>query len=232
MPHAALLLAAGKGSRLQESLPDKVLAPLAGLPVAAHSARAFLQSGLIETLCVVYRDDEQQPALAAAILAVDWPPERLLWVRGGEERQDSVLAALRALPATTDLVFIHDAARPMLDPEMVKHLAEAAREGGAACLAHRVSDTIKKASRGSVMEPLLTVDRTRLWAMETPQVFRHALILKAYEDVVSSGAHITDDTAALEPFRQPIALVENSRPNPKLTTPRDLAYLEFLLNRP
>jgi 2-C-methyl-D-erythritol 4-phosphate cytidylyltransferase len=229
MSHAALLLAAGSGNRLRDHLPDKMLAILAGRPVITHSAEVFRQCGFISRLAVTFRDEEQRGQLVQAIAAAGWPAADTTWIQGGTERQDSVLAGLRALPPSTELVFIHDGARPCLALDSLEKLRAAALAHEAACLAHRVADTIKDSDPNGPA-PLRSVDRSRLWAMETPQVFRLSLILEAYEKATTSGLRLTDDTGALEVDRHPIALVENPHPNPKLTTSRDLAYLEFLLS--
>jgi 2-C-methyl-D-erythritol 4-phosphate cytidylyltransferase len=94
-------------------------------------------------------------------------------------------------------------------------------------LAHRVTDTIKQHSGNGHLK---TIDREHLWSMETPQVFTRELITRAYARVVEKDLSITDDAAAVELLNHPVALLENASPNPKLTTPADLAYLEFLLN--
>jgi 2-C-methyl-D-erythritol 4-phosphate cytidylyltransferase len=202
------------------AVPDKVLAPLAGRPVFAHSAAAFAASGVADFYVVVYRDRSQMTALSA------FAPTPSLLVRGGRERQDSVSAALDALPGDIDHVFIHDCARPLIRPEHLVALHKIVRRRHAVALAHRVTDTIKeKRGRGR----LRTVDRSRLWAMETPQVFSKPLIERAYARVNSRGLRVTDDAAAVELLGHPVALVENAYPNPKLTAPQDLAYVEFLL---
>jgi 2-C-methyl-D-erythritol 4-phosphate cytidylyltransferase len=220
---AAILLAAGRGARMQDAVPDKVLALLAGKPVFAHSASAFYRSGVADFYVVTYRDQRQMLELSA------YAPTPAQFVAGGRERQDSVAAALASLPADVKYVFIHDCARPLIQPEQLVALHKIVRREKAVVLAHRVTDTIKE-HRGDGR--LRTLDRRHLWAMETPQVFDRALICRAYERVIRSGATITDDAAAVELLRHPIALLENDRPNPKLTTPADLPLLELLLARP
>jgi len=227
---AAILLAAGSGSRMQGSVTDKVLAPLAGRPVFAHSAAAFMQSAVADLYVVVYRDQRQMMELSA------YSPTPSVLVHGGRERQDSVMHALMALPADIEHVFIHDCARPLVRPEQLVALHKIVRREHAVVLAHRVTDTIKEhtvlgAPKGHSDSRLRTLDRARLWAMETPQVFSRELIVRAYSRVANRGLHITDDAQAVEQLGQPIALLENTHPNPKLTTPADLAYLEFLLTR-
>ncbi len=219
---AAILLAAGSGRRMAGAVADKVLAPLAGRPVFAHSAAAFITSGIADYYVVVYRDQRQMMALSA------YAPTPSVLVRGGRERQDSVIHALAALPGDIAHVFIHDCARPLIRPEQLVALHKIVRRERAVILAHRVTDTIKE-HRGEGR--LSTLDRSRLWAMETPQVFARDLIDRAYARVAAKKLRITDDAAAVELLGQPIALLENTQPNPKLTTPADLAYLEFLHSR-
>jgi 2-C-methyl-D-erythritol 4-phosphate cytidylyltransferase len=202
------------------AVPDKVLAPLAGRPVFAHSAAAFAASGVADLYVVVYRDRSQMTALSA------FAPTPSLLVKGGRERQDSVSAALEALPGDIGHVFIHDCARPLIRPEQLVALHKIVRREQAVVLAHRVTDTIKEKRGGG---RLRTIDRSRLWAMETPQVFSKALIERAYARVRSRKLRVTDDAAAVELLGYPVALLENIHPNPKLTAPQDLAYVEFLL---
>jgi 2-C-methyl-D-erythritol 4-phosphate cytidylyltransferase len=220
---AVILLAAGNGTRMAAAVADKVLAPLAGRPVFAHSAAAFMQSAIADLYVVVYRDQRQMTALAA------YAPTPSVLVRGGRERQDSVLNALAVLPDDIAHVFIHDCARPLVRPDQLVALHKIVRREGAVVLAHRVTDTIKE-HRGEGR--LRTVDRSRLWAMETPQVFSRGLIDRAYARIVARNLRITDDAQAVEQLGHEIALLENPYPNPKLTTPADLRYLEFLMSPP
>lgn len=217
---------------MQGAVADKVLQTLAGRPVFAHSAAAFMASAVADLYVVVYRDRPQMLALSASA------PTPSLLVRGGRERQDSVASALAALPDDIAYVFIHDCARPLIRPEQLVALHKIVRRENAVVLAHRVTDTIKECRRPRSLAPnlsaarLRTVDRTGLWAMETPQVFERGLITRAYARVQATGLRVTDDAAAVETLGYPVALLDNAHPNPKLTTPADLAYVEFLLSRP
>jgi 2-C-methyl-D-erythritol 4-phosphate cytidylyltransferase len=219
---AAILLAAGSGQRMRGAVPDKVLAPLAGRPVFAHSGAAFLSSGVADLFVVVYRDLRQMLALSA------YAPTPSMMVRGGRERQDSVMQALDALPGDIAYVFVHDCARPLVRPEQLVALHDIVRRKDAVVLAHRVTDTIKEET-GKSGNRLRTVDRSRLWAMETPQVFSRDLIVSAYRRVAGLGLRVTDDAAAVEQVGHPIAVLENPHPNTKLTTPADLDFVEFLM---
>jgi 2-C-methyl-D-erythritol 4-phosphate cytidylyltransferase len=208
---------------MQGAVEDKVLAPLAGRPVFAYSGASFLESGVADLYVVVYRDLRQMLALSAAA------PTPSMLIRGGRARQDSVMHALAALPGDIAYVFVHDCARPFVRPEQLVALHEAVRRKNAVVLAHRVTETIKE-STGKGSGRLRTLDRSRLWAMETPQVFARDLIVRAYARVAARGLHVTDDAAAVECLGHPIAIIENVHPNPKLTTPSDMAYMEFLMS--
>jgi 2-C-methyl-D-erythritol 4-phosphate cytidylyltransferase len=219
---AAILLAAGSSRRMDGSVTDKILAPLGDKPVFAHSAATFLRSGVVDTFIVTYRDQAQMVELSA------YAPTPTLFVPGGGERQDSVAAALAELPDDVGYVFIHDCARPLVRVEQLVALHKIVRRENAVVLAHRVTDTIKEHSGEG---RLRTLNRKHLWAMETPQVFSRKLICRAYARVAERKLTITDDAAAVELLKHPIALLENPHANPKLTTPADLPYLEFLLAR-
>jgi 2-C-methyl-D-erythritol 4-phosphate cytidylyltransferase len=219
---AAILLAAGSGSRMNGAVDDKVLAPLAGRPVISYSVAAFMQSAIADLYVVVYRDQRQMMELSA------YAPTPSVLVRGGRERQDSVMHGLAALPGNIMHVFIHDCARPLIQPEQLVALHKIVRREQAVVLAHPVTDTIKEHRDDA---RLRTLERSRLWAMETPQVFSRELIVRAYERAHARRVHLTDDAQAVELLGHPIALLANPHPNPKLTTPADLAYLEFLISR-
>lgn len=223
---AAILLAAGQSRRMQARVPDKILAPLAGRPVFAHSAAAFIASGVADFYVIVHRDARQSLALSC------FAPTPALFVPGGRERQDSVSNALAGLPDDVAYVFIHDCARPLIRPEQLVALLRAVKRDGAAVLAHRITDTIKQLptpARSIRRVRPRTLDRTRLWAMETPQVFDRDLILRAHAAVHRRGWRITDDIQAVERLGHRVTLLENAHPNPKLTTPADLGYAEYLL---
>ena len=219
---AAILLAAGSGRRMQGAVDDKILAPLAGRPVFAHSVAAFLESNVADYYVIVVRDQAQSIALSA------YAPTPAQFVIGGKERQDSVQNALAVLPADIAYVFIHDCARPLIRVEQLVGLHKIVRKEDAVVLAHRVTDTIKKHSDTGHLK---TLDRDRLWAMETPQVFARELIAEAYAKVAKKELRITDDASAVELLSHPVALLENARPNPKITIPSDRAYAKYLLGQ-
>ncbi|MET0263311.1 MAG: IspD/TarI family cytidylyltransferase [Rariglobus sp.] len=219
---AAILLAAGSGQRMNGAVEDKILSPLGGRPLFLHSATAFAESGVADFYVIVYRDQKQMLELSA------YAPTPALFVPGGAERQDSVAAALAALPPDIGKVFIHDCARPFVRVEQLIALHKIVLREDAVVLAHRVTDSIKEHRSDGHLKSL---NRDKLWAMETPQVFARDLIDAAYAKVAKKKLRITDDAAAVELLKHPVALLENSHPNPKLTTPADLPWFEYLLQQ-
>lgn len=229
--NVAILLAAGSGNRMQGSTTDKILHPLLNQPTFSYSLAAFAQSQVIDHLTVVYRDAPQKEQLAAALAKSSATHLPANWVAGGRERQDSVSNALHSLPENCKHVFIHDCARPCITSEAIQQLATALETNGSAVLAHPVVDTIKRIPdpKQTKPTPLEDLQRDRLWAMETPQAFDFKQILKAYQQAQQTGTQLTDDTAAAAAMGLKIALVANKTPNPKLTTPTDLLYIEAIL---
>jgi 2-C-methyl-D-erythritol 4-phosphate cytidylyltransferase len=127
----------------------------------------------------------------------------------------------------TAIVVIQDGARPCTPELLIAASIEAAREVGAAVAAQRVTDTIKESDGGTRV--IRTVDRSRLWSVQTPQTFQVEVIRRALEAVRGKGLVVTDDAAACELIGQPVRLVESPGPNPKVTLPGDLACIELLL---
>jgi len=218
---------------MQGTVTDKTLAPLNGLPVLCHSIRAFLASGCIDRFTIVYRDAAQKAELEDALRQIDLQGTLLDWALGGDERQDSVYNALRIQPEFCTHVFIHDSARPLVSTDSIQALHTAVLRDHAAVLAHPVTDTIKRIPTTDqlIQIPLEDLDRSRLWAMETPQAFALPDILKAYQHVHDSGLRVTDDSAAVATIGLNITLVPNNATNLKITTPADLSYAAWLLQQ-
>ena len=228
MGNGAILLAAGAGTRMQGATIDKILHPILGKPLFQYSLEAFLDSGMFSEIVIVYREDQQKEALEQITHEVICDSSQIIWCLGGKERMDSVRNGLDALSVSADLIFIHDCARPMIKASQLRDLSENAQTHGAACLAHSVSDTLKRTD-GNSPSVLSSVNRDNLWAMETPQVFKFSDIRDAYEKASEEGIHLTDDTSAIALLGKRVQLVNNSRPNLKITTPEDLDWLAILL---
>lgn len=232
--NVAILLAGGKGSRMRGTVRDKVMEPLMGKPVLMHSFGDFVESGEVAEVVFVCRDSAQRRAIKKALkeLFPNLSSVKVCFAYGGAERQDSVLNGLRAATRKSGFAFIHDGARPLVGAENISKLARAAEKSGAAVLASKVADTIKRVPPAYLPgKPckLADMDRKRLWAMQTPQVFPTRLIERAYSEVERASLSVTDDVAAAALCGQRTAVVENISPNPKITVPQDIAMVEFLI---
>ena len=231
---AMVIPAAGSGSRMAGTVEDKILETVAGATILAHSLRAIRRDSRIRRLVVATRDAAQEERIAAILAEEGWDKEQGgICVPGGATRAESVHQAVAALPEPVNWVFVHDAARPLIRTEWLAQLRQSAENHGAAALARPLTDTLQRAPRGldptanpTLLEP---VDRTLHWTMETPQCFRHRDLVHALESARRSGLHHTDEVSAARAVGIGVALVVPDAPNPKVTTPQDLAWIEFLL---
>jgi len=225
--NAAILVAAGKGTRMGPEV-DKLFLEVAGAPVVVHTWRRFNQATCVHEIILVVRKGMPPAFEALAARFKFQKPFRI--VLGGKERQDSVWNGLEALPAEADLVAIHDAARPCVSEELIAATFKRADETGAAVAAQPVTDTIKESTDGRLVRR--TLDRSRLWSVQTPQTFRVPIIRRALAEARRGKLVFTDDTAACELIGQPVRLVSNIAPNPKVTRPGDLPFIASLLRNP
>ena len=204
---------------------DKMFLDIAGLPLLGHTWRRFDLFSEADEIILVTRDDAK-PLFEELAERIDAQKPWQL-VAGGAERQDSVWNGVNATAAGSEIVAIQDGARPCTPLAATQLAVATAREMGAAVLAGRLADTLKRGDgEGQIVG---TVDRKNLWAVQTPQVFRREIILAALAKVRDEGLSITDDTAACEALGQAVKLIECDQPNPKATTPADLPYIESLL---
>jgi len=210
----ALVVAAGRGERLGTDRP-KAFVMLGGRPMVQWSIDALRAVDDVRRIVV---------ALPPGVHA----PAGTLGAPGGRERSQSVRAALRAAGEDDDVVLVHDAARPLLTPRIVQDCLDAlARHGcDAAIAAARVTDTIKEADGEEVVR---TLDRTRLWAVQTPQVFDRRALERALARDDAELERATDDASLVERDGGTVRLVPAPRENLKVTTPLDLRLAELLL---
>ena len=220
---SAVVVAAGSARRMEGI--DKVLAPLGGVPVLVHTLRAFQQCPLISEVVVVTREDL---LVEIADLCRDFALTKVTKVvKGGKERIHSVQAGLNEVREDAELIAIHDGARPLLSPQVLEEVLQTAARTGAAAPAVPVTDTVKRAQDGLAVE---TVDRSTLFAVQTPQVFQADLIRAAVHKALEDGEVLTDDCAAVERLGMKVSLTRGSRENLKLTTPFDLIVGEAILD--
>jgi 2-C-methyl-D-erythritol 4-phosphate cytidylyltransferase len=221
---SAIIVAAGKGTRMGANV-DKLWLEVAGRPVVAHTWQQFNDAACVDEIILVVRDGMQSHFIELAEKFNFQKPFQLLV--GGTERQDSVWNGLAAVSPKTEIVAIQDAARPCTSADLIAATIAAARETGAAVAAQPVTDTIKETVDGKIISR--TVDRSKLWSVQTPQTFRVAVIRRAISAAREKGLVLTDDTAACELIGQPVQLVKSVTPNPKVTVPADLPFIESLL---
>ncbi len=206
---------------------DKLWLEVAGRPVVAHTWKQFNDAASVDEIILVVRDGMQEEFQKLALEYKFQKPFRL--VIGGAERQDSVWNGLEALSPKTEIVAIQDAARPCTTAQLIADTIQAARETGAAVAAQPVTDTIKETADGKIISR--TVDRSKLWSVQTPQTFRVEVIRQAIATAREKNLILTDDTAACELIGQPVRLVKSNSPNPKVTVPADLPFVESLLKK-
>jgi 2-C-methyl-D-erythritol 4-phosphate cytidylyltransferase len=220
---AVILPAAGKSTRFHQKR-KKTFVELRGRAVWLRAAELFVnRDDVIQTLVVVSPDD------------LDWFKEKFApnlafmdieIVAGGAERSDSVRNALARVRPEADFVAVHDAARPLLVPEWIDRVFHAAEKTGAAILATPVTSTLKRSRQDGTIET--TVSRAGLWTAQTPQVFRRQLLLDAYAK--QGTLQPTDEAQLLEQLGTPVALVEGSSLNIKITTNDDFRLAEVALD--
>ncbi len=222
MKVSAILVAAGNSRRMGF---DKLGANLGGESVLVRSMLAFEACGdIAEILLVTNPDRSDEVARAMHRLGVS---KFIGTVPGGSERHLSVHAGLERIGGACDLVAVHDAARPLVTPAAISRCAAVAAVCGAAALAHRIADTLKRGNAdGEVSGP---VSREDLWAMETPQIFASELLREAYATVLARGEVVTDEVSAVAALGHPVRLVENVEPNLKITVPADLSVAAAIL---
>lgn len=221
---AAIIAAGGRGRRLGAAVPKQLLR-LAGRPILQWSVETFLASPQVERVVVVAPPDlvADPPAYLRA--------PRVVLAAGGERRQDSVANGFDALPGETDIVLIHDAARPFVDQVTIERAMAAAAEHGAAIAAVPASDTIKMASAtGSSGGRLIerTLPRDAIFLAQTPQAFRRDVLRDAIA-LGRAGVEATDEASLAEQAGHRVQLVEGSRGNIKITTAEDLVIAEALV---
>ncbi len=219
---SAVIVAAGSSRRMGF---DKLFAELRGKPVVAHSIDAFERTREITEIILVTREDQRE-AMGDLVAAGKWKKVKRI-IGGGSERHFSVWNGLQSVSAGANYVAIHDGARPLTTPAVIRGCLELARKSGAACVAAPVPDTVKRASEdGMVVE---SVERAGLWAMQTPQIFSTPVILQAYAAVVAAGEVVTDEVSAVQRMGVNIALLRNDEWNFKVTIPQDLDLAEHVL---
>jgi 2-C-methyl-D-erythritol 4-phosphate cytidylyltransferase len=220
---SAIIVAAGSSRRMGF---NKLLAPLGGVPVLRRSLGQFQACPDIQEIIIVGGEEvaaelarwqSQQPFSKLAAI-----------VPGGAERHVSVWNGLQACSPVSEVIAVHDGARPLIQPSQISKCIAAVSEHSAVACARPMTETIKRIdASGRITESL---DRTGIWVMETPQAFERSLLIRAYEAVMRDQVLVTDEVSAVQHIGAQVFVVENPTPNPKITFPADLAQAERFLD--
>lgn len=224
MKTIAVVAGAGRGERLGRE-GGKQFLPLAGIPVLARSLLNLQACEEVSGIVVAVNPGEVERA-EKEIVDPYGLNKVVAVVEGGEHRQDSVYRALKALPGDTELVLVHDGARPFAGPSLFRRVINAMRDTEGVITAVPVVDTVKEVEGGWVIR---TPERRRLWAVQTPQCFQAFALLDSHERARREGVWATDDASLLERYRYRVRVVRGEVTNIKITYPSDLVAAEALL---
>jgi 2-C-methyl-D-erythritol 4-phosphate cytidylyltransferase len=224
MKAAAIVAAAGTGLRMKNETRKQYLI-LAGKPVLARSLNLFTDYTGFETVIAVIPPGDEE--LVKKLIEPYCPVEQVALVAGGNSRQESVRRGLALVPDWVELVCIHDAARPLASPALLKNLLSAAEDFGAAIPVIAVSDTVKEIDNEGFVTATTSRDRLRL--VQTPQIFRSEILKKAFEMARQSGFEATDDASLVEAAGFAVKTIPGETANLKITTPLDLVMAMQLL---
>ena len=225
MQCSAIIVAAGSGIRLKFNAP-KAFVPLRGRPLLYYSLQVIAAlTEIVEAVVTVPAGMEPQARAEVVRAGVEIPVKL---IAGGAERQDSVRIALRITSAESEVVLVHDAARPLATPALFAACMDATRRADGAIAAIAVADTLKRADGRTIAA---TVSRDSLWQAQTPQAFRRRSLIEAHDRAIRERWAATDDAELIERCGGRVELIESSATNLKITTPADLEIAEALAAR-
>lgn len=223
---SAIIVAAGKGTRMNMSI-NKQFVDLNDSPLLAHTIKVFQNTAIINEIVIVVNEDDIDFVRNSIV-------EKYLYtkvskiVAGGDQRQSSVYNGIRNLNPHADLIAIHDGARPFVTSDIIMNAISAAIENSSAICAVKVKDTIKTSSEDGFVDK--TLERNCLWSVQTPQVFRSDILVKAHEDAITNGYLGTDDAVLVERIGIKTKIVPGSYNNIKITTKEDLAFAQAIIS--
>jgi 2-C-methyl-D-erythritol 4-phosphate cytidylyltransferase len=228
-----------KDAQTKKAPPSKQFTELGGTPILIHTLRKFAAVEAVSELWIALRENEidgfreRLSSNATDVLNKDVLKKKVELVIGGEHRQQSVENALNAITAAPDdIVLVHDAVRPLVTPEIICEVIEAAQKYGAAIAGMPAVDTVKQVERtaeGAIIRG--TIPRAGIVLAQTPQGFRYSVIKKAFDEAAADGFMGTDEASLAERSGQEVAVVMGSVRNIKITTPADMELAEFYLRK-
>ena len=222
--NCAIIVAAGKSERMGANT-DKAFLSLGQKPVLAYSLQAFEDCEDIDAIVLVVRKDRIEGA--GKMAQIFGCSKVIAVVAGGTKRQSSVLNGMNALGEDARIVTVHDGARPCITPHLISETIKIAKRYGSAISASRITDTVKFVERGLKINK--TIDRTKLWTVQTPQTFKIDLLREAFNHIQKNDITVTDDAAAVELISDEVRLVETNNTNIKITTADDLPIAAAML---
>lgn len=225
MKVVALIPAAGLGKRMNNKI-SKPFILISGKPLIVYTLEAFEKCSLIHKIYLVVNPEEKDLFARNIISKYNFQKVQRL-IEGGDTRQGSVYNGLNSIDKDTDIVVIHDGARPLIKERLILESIEVAQEYGSAVLAIPSKDTLKKTQNDMRVEE--TLDRERIWRAQTPQTFQYNLVLSAYQKAIQEGVSATDDAAIVERYGHKVKLIMGSEENIKITTPFDILLAQYLL---
>ena len=221
----ALIPAAGAGKRMGKAIAKQFL-PLGDKPMLAHTLLAFQRASEVDEIIPILCQEDMEACLQDIIEQYHITKVKTLVV-GGKERQESVANGLNKLEKDASVVLVHDGVRPFVTPEMIKETVDLARKGECVTVGVPIKDTIKEVNEKGIVRK--TLERSRLWAIQTPQAFPVKTLRRAYEEASRQRMYGTDDATLVERSGGAVKVIMGSYENIKITTPEDLLLAEEIL---
>jgi len=223
----ALIPAAGMGRRMGKAVAKQFL-PLGDMPMLAHTLLVFQRASEIDEIIPILSKEDMESCLRDIIEQYHITKVKTLVV-GGKERQDSVMNGLQKLEKDASVVLVHDGVRPFVTPEMIRDCVDLAKKGECVVVGVPLKDTVKEVDDKGLVRH--TLERSRLWAIQTPQTFPVKVLKRAYEESYKHKAYGTDDAMLVERAGVKVHVIMGSYENIKITTPEDLILAEEILKR-
>lgn len=222
--NGVIIVAAGTGSRMKKDI-NKQFIKLNNKEIIVHTIDKFYNNNSIDDIVVVIKESEEEYFINNVIKKYGFDNIKITY--GGNERQDSVYNGIKELDKNCDVVIVHDGARPFVTDDIIKNSIEEAKKHNAVVVGVKVKDTIKIVGEdGNIID---TPNRSYLWSVQTPQVFKYEVITKAYEDAYNGNYYGTDDAMLVERIGYNVKIIEGSYDNIKITTQEDLKFGEQIL---
>lgn len=234
MKTIAIIAAGGQGKRIAGVHPEEIhpegklpkqFLMLKDKPILAHTVDKFERCGLIDEIILVVPEDYLEYCSRTIVDQYGFKKVRKV-ICGGDARQDSVWAGLKACPNNTSIVVIHDGVRPLISPDKISEAIKICQKKNAVVLAVPVKETIKRVEHGNI---ITTLNRDKIWLTQTPQTFEYKLIWDAYKKAEEDNFVGTDDSALVERLGYEVTILEGDYKNIKITTAEDLTIAEKLL---